>query len=272
MADTAKIHGDKLPGLNLLLRGHAVGEAAVGAGDYDGIKGHVLCTVVEHQILEPGGDLPLCHAGANLLQNVLQRPLGDARGGGHDLQLLPALYPAQLQQQVRGGHQLTGQGFAVCLELLDGHITVFKAHFLNGLLLNGLFQPGGVTCSAPHLPQFRVPEGPSGGFGIAGVGEVIVFVPGDQSHAVGAGGVEAGGVEAVGLAGEKHGVETVGLQPGGDILKVIHVRVPPSWRIGIKMSGRGFFGLGRENAPVTSGGEPFGKSGIWRPEGGSAPQ
>ena len=28
------------------------------------------------------------------------------------------------------------------------------------------------------------------------------------------------------------------------------------------MSGRGFFGLGRENAPVTSGGVPFGKSGI----------
>ena len=45
---------------------------------------------------------------------------------------------------------------------------------------------------------------------------------GQRRHAVGACGVEAGRVKAVGLAGQQHGVQTRRLQPGADLVKVIH--------------------------------------------------
>jgi hypothetical protein len=75
------------PLLDLLVAGHAVGQAAVGAGDHDGVEGHVLRAVVKHQVLQPGGDLLFRDAGADLPQMSCQRPLGDALGGDHVFQL-----------------------------------------------------------------------------------------------------------------------------------------------------------------------------------------
>ena len=62
----------------------------------------------------------------------------------------------------------------------------------------------------------------AGGLGIAAVGEIVIAVPGHQGDAVGAGGVKAGGIEAVGLAGQQHGVQLMGLQGCGDLLEMVH--------------------------------------------------
>ena len=72
MIDAAEVHGDELPGLDDLFRGYPVGQASVGAGHHDGIEGLVLRPVVEHEILEPGGDLLLRDAGPDLVQDIRQ--------------------------------------------------------------------------------------------------------------------------------------------------------------------------------------------------------
>ena len=108
MIDAAEVHGDELPGLDDLFRGYPVGQASVGAGHHDGIEGLVLRPVVEHEILEPGGDLLLRDAGPDLVQDIRQGLLRNPLGGNHDLQLLRVLYRPQFCQQVRSGHQLTG--------------------------------------------------------------------------------------------------------------------------------------------------------------------
>ncbi len=221
--DAAEVHSDEFPIPDGLLGGDAVGQAAVGAGDHDGVEGHVLRSVVEHQILEPGGDLLLRDAGTDLLQDAFQGLLGDALGGDEGLNLLAVLYPAQLQQQLRGGHQLAGQSLSVGLIVPDGHIGVLKAHPAEALGLHDLPQQDGVSPAGPDLLDLGVLDIAGSGLRIAGVGEIVGFPACYQSGAVGAGGVEAGGVEAVGLTGQQHGVQSEVIQFFRDLTKVIHV-------------------------------------------------
>ena len=222
MVHAAEVHGDKLPGLDDLLRRHSVGQAAVGAGHHNGVEGLVLRPVVEHEILEPGGDLLLRDAGADLVQNVRQGLLGDALGGDQDLQLLRVLHRPQLRQQIRRRHQLTGQGPGVKVMLPDGHIGVLKPKAADVVALDGLLQKGGVAPAGAHLLDVSALDVPPGGLRVPGVCEVVKLLGSDQGHAVGAGGVKAGGVEAVGLVGQQHAVQVMGSQLSGDLGKVIH--------------------------------------------------
>ena len=99
LIDAAEIHGDKVPLTHLSHTGYGVGHGAVGAGGHDGIKGGLFRTGGHHQIVEPGGNLLLRHAGADLLEDLLQRALGDPLGGGHAGQLLLVLAAPQLRHQ-----------------------------------------------------------------------------------------------------------------------------------------------------------------------------
>ena len=42
-----------------------MGQAAVGAGDHNGVEGHLIRAKAQHVVLESGGDFPLGHAGAD---------------------------------------------------------------------------------------------------------------------------------------------------------------------------------------------------------------
>ena len=222
MIDAAEVHGDELPGLDDLFRGYPVGQASVGAGHHDGIEGLVLRPVVEHEILEPGGDLLLRDAGPDLVQDIRQGLLRNPLGGNHDLQLLRVLYRPQFCQQVRRGHQLTGQSPGIGVVLPDGHIGVLKPQALDAVALDGLHQQGGIAPAVACLLDLRILHMPPGGLCVPGVGEVIELLSGDQGHAVGSGGVEAGGVKTVGLMGQQHTVQVTGFQLGGDFSKMIH--------------------------------------------------
>ena len=116
-----------------------MGQAPVGAGDYDGVEGHVRRAVAQHQILKPGGDFLFRHAGADFLQNVLQGPLGNALGGFHGLELRRVLGLPELHNGFRGGNQLAGgvallvQGLFQPPEGLDGHGRVLEAQAADAL-------------------------------------------------------------------------------------------------------------------------------------------
>ena len=226
VVDAAEVHGDELPGLDGLLRGDPVGQAPVGAGHHDGVEGHVLRPVVEHEILEPGGDLLLRDAGADLVQDLRQGLLCDPLGGDQDLQLLRVLDGPQLREQVRRRHQLAGQGAGQGLVLPDGHVRVLKSQAADVVAADGLPQQRGIAPAGGHLLDDGPPDVPLRSLRVPGVGHVIASVPGHQGHAVGAGGVEAGGVKAVGLVGQQHGVQTVTRQLSGDLRKVVHT-IPP---------------------------------------------
>ena len=107
---------------------------------------------MEHEILQAGGDLFFRDARPNFLQNVRQRPLRDALGGHHGLHLLVVLHHPQLPQELRGGHQVAGQGLAVALVILDGHVGILKADTAELLLPDDLLDEGGIAPPPADLP------------------------------------------------------------------------------------------------------------------------
>ena len=57
-------------------------------------------------------------------------------------------------------------------------------------------------------------------------------MPGHYGNAVASGGMEAAGVESVGLTGQQYGVQMMRLQPGGDLIEMVHLRFLFSRMIG----------------------------------------
>ena len=100
------------------------------------------------------------------------------------------------------------------------------------LPLDHLVDEGGIGMLPIGLPDLRVLHIAPGGLGIAAVGKIIIVMPGHYGNAVASGGMEAAGVEAVGLAGQQHGVQMMRLQPGGDLLEMVHLRFLFSRMIG----------------------------------------
>ena len=172
--------------------------------------------------MQAGGDLLFRNAGADLLQNIRQRPLRDALGGHHGLYLLIILHHPQVPQELRCGHQVTGQGLAVALVVLNGHVGILKAHPAELLVPDDLLNEGGIAPPMADLPKLGALHIPGGSFRVPGVGKVVGPFPGHQGHAVGPGGVKAGAVKTVGLTGQQNGVQPIAVQAGGDFLKMVH--------------------------------------------------
>ena len=224
--DAAKVHGHQLPLFHHLPAGDAVGQAPVGTGDHDGVKAHVLGTVMQHEILETRCNLLFRDAGANFLQDVPEGPLGNALGGGHGLQFFAVFHLAQFREHVAGGDEGAVELFPVEIIVLNGHVSVLKAHFLNVPGFDDLVDESGVAPAPGDLRNGGVLHMALRGFGVAGVGEVVIAASGHKGYAVGPGGVEAAGVEAVGFVCQQHGVKAMGGKGGGDFGKVIHGGAP----------------------------------------------
>ena len=232
MIDTSKVHGDELAPLDGLVRRHAVGQAPVGAGHHDGVKGHILRSEVQHQVLEPGCDLLFRNAGADLVQNFFQRFLRDPLGLLHHRQLFRAFHAAKLPQKLRGGHQLAGEGLGVKAIVPDGHVGVLKAKAGNALGLDYFLNERAVAPAGPHLVDLRVLNIALRRFNIAGVRKIPGAAAGHQSRAVRSGGVKTGGIETVGLLRQQHAVQAAALQLGRDLRKMVHDTLPFRFMMG----------------------------------------
>ena len=220
----AEVHGDELPGLNGLLTGNAVGQAAVGAGDHDGVKGLVLRAVVQHFIEQQCGNFLFRNAGTDLAENVRQRFFRDPLSLDHTLQLRLILDGPQRPQKLRGGDQLTVKLLRKAAEIRRRHIFILIPHAGDVFLFDDLVDEGGVGMFPVRFPDLRTLYIARSSLRIPAVGEIIAVVSSDDGHTVRPGGVKAGGVKAVGLAGQQHGVQAVGLQHTGDFFEMVHNR------------------------------------------------
>ena len=209
--------------MNGLIPGNAVGETAVGAGDHNGVKGLVLRAVVQHPVEQQRGDLPLRHAGADIVQRFRQCPLGNALGLNETVPLLGILYGTELPEKRRGGNKLTVQLFRVAPPVRHGDVLVLVAYPLQPLRVNDRVDEGGIGVLAVRLPNLGVLHRTGGGLRIAVVRKVVVMAAGHKGDTIRPGRMEAGGVKAVGLAGEQHGVQPLCLQALSNFGKVIHI-------------------------------------------------
>ena len=220
----AEVHGDELPGLNGLLTGNAVGQAAVGPRDHDGIKGLVLRAVVQHFIEQQRGNFLFRNAGTDLAENVRQRFFRDPLSLDHTIQLRLILDGTQRPQKLRDGDQLAVELLRKAAEIRRRHIFILIPHASDVFLFDDLVDEGGVGMFPVRLPDLRIPYMAGCGLRIPAVGEIIVVVSSDDGHTVRPGGVKAGGVKAVGLTSQQHSVQAVGLQHTGDFFEMIHSR------------------------------------------------
>ena len=204
-----------------------MGQAPVGTGDHNGVKGLVRRAEVEQEVLDPRRDLPLRHPGAQFREDLVQGLLRDALGGGQGFDLLRVLHLPQFFEEIRRLHQFTGELFAVLLMGRYRHIRVLKAHAVKALLFQNLLNQRGVPLAGFRLPEGKgIPQLFPCRLRIAAVGEIPGGALRDERHAVRAGGVKAGGVKAVGLLRQEHGVQFPLPQLGADLGNMVHDRKP----------------------------------------------
>ena len=201
-----------------------MGQAAVGPGDHDGVKGLVLRAVVQHFIEQQCGNFLFRNAGTDLAENVRQRFFRDPLGLDHTLQLRLVLDGPQRPQKLRGGDQLAVELLRKAAEIRRRHIFILIPHAGDVFLLGDLVDEGGVGMFPVRFPDLRIPYMAGCGLRIPAVGEIIVVVSSDDGHTVRPGGVKTGGVKAVGLASQQHSVQAVGLQHTGNFFEMIHSR------------------------------------------------
>ncbi len=196
-----------------------MGPGAVGAGGHNGVEGHLLAPPAEQLIDQPGGDLPLGHAGADEVQNGLEGLVGNGLGPAHQDQLPLVLGGAQAVQQVLGGGKDTGQGLGVLLMGVHRHGPALEAHVVELLGLDVLPDKGQMALVRGSQQDLRPGDLLPGGLDVPAVGGVLGSVLRHQQQALP---VEAQGVPLPGLAGDQHGVQAVLRQLGGDFFNVVH--------------------------------------------------
>ena len=221
----AEIHSDELALLHLLGAGDAVGQAAVGAGNHDGVEAHLLRTEAEHIVLELGRDLLLGHAGLDKLQDLGKGAVGDLLGLCHQGDLPVVLGRPQAVHQLLGGHQLGGEALLPEVIVRHRQIALLKAQLPDAAAVDDLLHHSPVVAAAAGHGDLRAGDEVIGSLNVAGVGEVKA--PLRRHHHI-ALSVEAHGIVFPGLAVEQHGIETIFRQPGRNLFQMIHGKTFPS--------------------------------------------
>ena len=206
--NTAKIDGEKISVLNLSVRRHCMRHAAVRAAGNNGIKAHPLCPAKQHQILQTGRNLQLCHARPDFFQKLGQCLVCDFLSGFQPANFIGILRLAQFQKQIRCRQKLTIKPTFVGIELLHGQCSIFKARFFYSVFRKNLCDQIEITRRIGPNHQFGILQGSLSCFGIAAVGnEIAVFLCNQHHGIIGSCCVESRGVEAVCFAVDQYRIQ-----------------------------------------------------------------
>ena len=102
----AKVHGDKVALLNDPFPGDAVGQAGIGAGYHNGVKGQTGAAVLVHAVDQLRLKLQLGHAGLDAGDDLGKGSVGDGLRLAHQLQLPVLLGGAEGVDGLVEGYQL----------------------------------------------------------------------------------------------------------------------------------------------------------------------
>ena len=169
----AKVHGDKIPRLQLPLPSDAVGHTGIGAGDDNRVKGQAVGAVFIQGGDELGIEPLFRHPRGDLAANLGEGGVGNALGLDHAGQLPGFLRMAAAVEHLLGKKQRDIQPLCKLFMLCDGHILLFDAKLGNPLFRHEGLQIIQRAMGVVRLADVAVRQRTVGGFNIAGVGKKL---------------------------------------------------------------------------------------------------
>ena len=194
-----------------------MGQAGVGAGDHDGIKGQARCTVLVQAVDQLRLQLQLGHAHLDAADDLGECLVGDGLGLAHQLQLPVLLDAAEAVDLGVAGNQAAVQVLLIVHELGIGQEGLFKAQLGDAEVGDGIVDALGVAHRG-DVQHLEALDAVFGGLDVAGVGEIAAAVFRHDGNALGD--VKLGAVLAAEAAGQQQTL-SVG-QQGQVFVKILH--------------------------------------------------
>ena len=218
----AEVHGDEVALLNDALTGDAVGQAGIGAGYHNGVKGQTGAAVLVHAVDQLRLKLQLGHAGLDAGDDLGKGSVGDGLRLAHQLQLPVFLGAAEGVDGLVEGYQLGVQLLVVVEILLCGEIMLLIAKSGHAEIGNGRVQALDVAVLPVHLQNLKALQVLFGGLDVAAVGEVAAALLCDDGDALGD--VEFRAVMAAVAGGQQQAVH-IPVQQGQILVKIFHGQI-----------------------------------------------
>ena len=221
MPDDTKVHGDEVSGLNHPVGGNAVGQAGIGAGHHNGVKGQPLSAAGIQAVDQFRLDFLFRHAGVDSLKNLGKGLVRNVLGLLHPLQLPGLLDAAEAVDFSVHGDELHPQGVLIPEKLPSGHGMLLIAQGGNAEIPDGIQQALGVRIVHIHFQHLKAGDALLGSFYVAAVGKVAAAGLGDNGHALG--NIRLGTVMTAVPAGKEQ-AQTRLFQQRQILGKIIHIR------------------------------------------------
>ena len=162
-----------------------MGQAGVGAGHHDGVKGQTRAAAFIHTIDQLRLQLQLRHTDPDSGQYLRECLVGDLLGLLHEIDLPFFLGSPEVENGLVEGHQLGVQVLLVALELCHGEVILLVAQGSHTEIGNGIVDALEVVPVAIHHLHLEVLQVVLGALNVAAVGEIAAAGPGDDGHALG---------------------------------------------------------------------------------------
>ena len=183
--DNAKVHGDEVSSFNHPVCSNPVGQAGIGAGHHNGVKGQPLSAAGIQAVNELRLNLLFRHTGVDSLKDLGKGLVRNVLSLLHPLQLPGLLNASEAVDFSVHGDELHPQGFLIPEKLTGGHGMLLIAQGGNAEIPDGLQQALGVRIVHIHFQDLKTGDALLGSFYVAAVGEVAAAGLGDNGHALG---------------------------------------------------------------------------------------
>ena len=219
---SAEVHGDEVALLNDPFPGDAVGQAGIGAGYHNGVKGQTGAAVLVHAVDQLRLKLQLGHAGLDAGDDLGKGSVGDGLRLAHQLQLPVLLGGAESVDGLVERHQLGVQLLVVVEILLGGEVMFLVAKSGHAEIGNGRVQALDVADLPVHVQNLKALQVLFGGLDVAAVSEVAAALLCDDGDALGD--VEFRAVMAAVAGGQQQAVH-IPVQQGQILVKIFHGQI-----------------------------------------------
>ena len=199
-----------------------MGQAGVGAGDHDGVKGQPRTAVFVHAVDQLRLELQLGHAGMNPGDNLGEGLVGDGLGLAHQRQFPVLLGAPEVVNGLIVGYQSGVQVLFVVEILLRREIMLLISKRGDAKVGNGLVEQLNVVVGPGHFQNLEALQVLFGGLDVAAVGEVAAALFRDDGDALGD--VEFRAVMAAVTGGQQQAVHFP-VQKGQILVQIFHLSI-----------------------------------------------